>query len=140
MPAVWIHSQPTILRSTSVSKSNPSIIDGVDVSFSLGNRTLLNVNSTLVGCFKIWRSWLTSVEVVVVAAVSILHITHTYTINRKTDEGGASLNLTTTTDIDCYLLLVITLNYKCEKSKTHPREQRFGDTIETKKNVINVHL
>ncbi|KAE9525945.1 hypothetical protein AGLY_013994 [Aphis glycines] len=61
--------------STSVSKSNPSIIDGVDVSFSLGNSTLLSVNSTLVGCFNTWRSWFTSAAVVV-AAVSILHITH----------------------------------------------------------------
>jgi len=75
MPAVWIHSQPTILRSTSVSKSNPSIIDGVDVSFSLGNSTLLSVNNTLVGCCNIGREWWTSVAVVV-AAVSILHITH----------------------------------------------------------------
>lgn len=81
MPAVWIHSQPTILRSTSVSKSKPSIIDGVDVSFSLGNSTLLSVNSTLVGCFKIWRSWSVTVAVVVVddAAVSILHITRAHT-------------------------------------------------------------
>lgn len=97
MPAVWIHSQPTILRSTSVSKSNPSIIDGVDVSFSLGNNTFLNVNSTLVGCFKIWRSWLISVTAVVVVvvavAISILHITRAY-LEQHNEKPTTMLNET----------------------------------------------
>lgn len=90
MPAVWIHSQPTILRSTSVSKSSPSIMDGVDVSFSLGSNTLLNVNSTLVGCFRMWRSWFTSVAAFV--AVSILHITRA---SERSNENPATRTSTT---------------------------------------------
>lgn len=84
MPAVWIHSQPTILRSTSVSKSNPSVIDGVDVSFSFGNSTLLSVNSTLVGRFGARRPSSTSVAV---AAISFLHISRAHTVVRTRPIG-----------------------------------------------------